>query len=83
MRRLDAFVILFSTLSALFTAALSLLGEGRPDAYIALTILSYYVALALTSPPVMSRRLQATVNASLLAVFSVIVVYRVYEVLKG
>lgn len=83
MRRLDVFVILYAALSALFTASLSLLGEERPDAYLALTILSYYVALALASPPVRSRSIQASVNASLLAVFAAIVAYRVYEVLKG
>lgn len=83
MRRLDAFVMLYSTLTAMFTATLSLLGEGRPDAYVALAILSYYVSLALTSPSARPRSLQAAVNASLLAVFALIVAYRVYEVLSG
>ena len=83
MNRLDAMIILTASLTALFDSALALLGEGRPDVYVSMTILSYFISYALASPDPRPEYVPRVVNIVLLAVFLVIVGYRVYEVLAG
>ena len=69
-------------LAAMFTvtiSAFSALNESRIDAYVSMFTLEYFVCLALFKP----RRRWADVLAyGLFAVFSVIVAFRVLEVLS-
>jgi hypothetical protein len=56
-----------------------LLGENRIDAYFSMYTLEYFIIKALFNP----RRLYKDFLAFiLLAIFSIIVAYRIYEILK-
>ena len=82
MRRLDLFTTIFTVSSAITYIILVLLGESRPDVYISMTILIYYIFFAIIDP--LGERGGKTVtllNLTLFLIFSVIVAYRVYEIL--
>jgi len=53
------------------------------DAYVAVNVLMYYVSYAIIRPVPETTLTIKILNAVLLAVFSIIVAMRVYEVLAG
>jgi hypothetical protein len=81
-RELELFTTLYTVLVILSTTSLCLLGEKRVDLYVSLNILAYYVSYALVRPGVGGVVVRA-LNALLLAVFLIIVAFRVYEVLTS
>jgi len=82
-KRLDSFILVYVTLSLLVSASLYLLNEQRMDAYVAVNVLMYYVSYAIIRPVPETTLTIKILNAVLLAVFSIIVAMRVYEVLAG
>ncbi len=82
MRRIDLFTISFTVAAALSNIILILLGESRPDVYISITILIYYIFYSIVNP-FQERIVKAVnyLNIILFLIFSVIVGYRVYEIL--
>jgi len=82
MRRLDLFTMVFTVSSAFTYIVLVLLGESRPDVYISMTILIYYVFFAIIDPlGERGGKAVTLLNLALFLIFSVIVAYRVYEIL--
>ncbi|MEM2739202.1 MAG: hypothetical protein QXQ29_00150 [Candidatus Bathyarchaeia archaeon] len=74
-----AFNIALAVLMALTVSTLSALHEYRLDVYVSMYTLEYYVCLAVFRP---RRRMRFDpIALTLLAVFSVIVAFRVMEVL--
>ncbi len=71
---------LLAFLIVVITVSLWEVGEVRVDAYIALYVLAYVVIKAILSPKRVSRDWLFIV---LLAIFFLIVGYRIYEVLVG
>ena len=82
MRRLDLFTLAFTVSCAFTYIVFILLGESRPDVYVSMTILLYYIFFSIIDP-VGERggRTVTILNALLFLIFSVIVAYRVYEIL--
>ena len=83
MRSVDSFLITYATLAFSSVVALSLIGVERVDVYVALFAIEFFVASELTPPfnPRMTRR-KAIMEAMLLAIFAVIVIERVVEILR-
>lgn len=82
MKRIELFILVFTLFTVMFNTSLVLLGERRFDAYIAVTILLYYVFYALIDPLAgrTGRAVQA-LNICLFLLFITIVVYRILEIL--
>ncbi len=83
MEGVNAFTIVYVGLTTLFNIALLLNGESRVDAYVALNILSYYIAYGLFMRGTRGSLALRIVNGFLLLVFLVIVAYRVWLVIGG
>ena len=82
MRRLDLFVLAFVASSAITFIVFILLGESRPDVYVSMTILLYYIFYSILDPVGERGGRPATLlNLTLFMIFSIIVAYRVYEIL--
>jgi hypothetical protein len=79
-RGVSVLLLVYTTLVVLSIIGLYALGEKRVDVYISLNILAYYVSYAVTRPAYTSRHVKI-LNIVLFAVFTVIVAFRVYEVL--
>jgi len=79
-RGVSVLLLVYTTLVVLSVIGLYALGEKRVDVYISLNILAYYVSYAVTGPAYTSRHVKI-LNIVLFAVFTVIVAFRVYEVL--
>lgn len=82
MSGLDDFFALYASLSTVFGLSAFLAGEARPDAYVALNVLSFYISYSLARPR-LSRKIAYMIHAAMLAVFSAAVSVRIYEVLAG
>jgi len=80
--RVLAFIFMFTVLTAVSTLSLSLIREERVDFYASLSILAYYVSYALTRPATGYRHVRV-LNIALLALFALIIAYRVYGVLAA
>jgi hypothetical protein len=82
MRSLDVFILTYSALSFSTIVLLSLLGVNRIDIYVALFAIEFFVASIITSPssPLESRR-KTIMGILLLAIFAVIIVQRIVEIL--
>jgi len=74
-------LILFTALVVIATLALIYVGELRPDAYLAVTILIYFIYTSVNYSFRFRVKLKV-VDLLLITTFSLIVAYRVYEVLK-
>lgn len=74
-------LILFTVLVVIATLALIYVGELRPDAYLAVAILIYFIYTSVNYGFRFRVKLKV-VDLLLIATFSLIVAYRVYEVLK-
>jgi len=73
------FNILLPLLYTLTVYSLSSLGEQRIDAYFSMLVLEYFVLYALLRP---KRRHRDYIALVLLALFAVVVAYRVLEVIS-
>jgi hypothetical protein len=74
-------LILFTVLVVIATLALIYVGELRPDAYLAIAILIYFIYTSVNYGFRFRVKLKV-VDLLLITTFSLIVAYRVYEVLK-
>jgi len=74
-------LILFTVLVVIATLALIYVGELRPDAYLAVAILIYFIYTSVNYSFRFRVKLKV-VDLLLITTFSLIVAYRVYEVLK-
>jgi hypothetical protein len=81
-RKLSVLILVYTILVVVSAISLYLLGERRVDVYVSLNILSYYVSYAIMRPSYTSRSIRL-LNIVLFAVFTVIVSFRVYEVLTS
>ncbi len=84
MKRLELFLLLYSSLVCISTSYLSILGEKRVDAYIALTILIHFIITTVVAPEgIRERFVFKLLNTVLMLIFIAIVAYRIWEVLKS
>ena len=83
VRSVDSFLITYATLAFSSVVALSLIGVQTVDVYVALFAIEFFVASELTPTfsPMMSRR-KAIMGTILLAIFAVVVIERVVEILR-
>ena len=83
MRSVDSFLITYATLAFSSVVALSFIGVQTVDVYVALFVIEFFVASELTPPfnPRMTWR-KAIMEAMLLAIFAVVVIERVVEILR-
>ena len=82
MKRHDLFSLLFAVMAFVVNSSLISLGEVRPDVYLSMSILIYYVLYSVIAPPrVSGRRGIRYLNVSLFIVFMIVIGYRVYQVL--
>jgi predicted neutral ceramidase superfamily lipid hydrolase len=72
------FNVLLSLLYAVTVYSLASLGEQRLDAYFSMLVLEYFVLYALLRP---KRRHRDYIALVLIALFSVVVAFRVLEVI--
>ena len=74
-------LIVFTVLVVITTLTLIYVGELRPDAYLAITILIYFIYTSINYSFRFRVKLKV-IDVSLIIIFSLIVIYRVYEVIK-
>jgi len=74
-------LLIFTVLVVIATLALIYVGELRPDAYLAITILTYFIYTSVNYGFRFRVKLKI-IDVVLLITFALIVTYRVYEVLK-
>lgn len=75
-------LLTYSVLTVIANTGLVLLDEARPDSYVSVNILCFYVSYALFTPEKRSRTI-TFIHATLLSVFTTIVAYRIYQILAG
>ena len=82
MNKMDAHVLILSFSLMIIDSILSLLGEGRFDAYVSLFIVVYFVSIVFSDS---FRRLPRRhfIDGWLLVLFIIIVLRRILEVLGG
>ena len=83
MRRVELYAVVVSTLTAILSSSLALVGEARVDAYLSLAILSHFVAAAVTGVDAEVRGASLRIlNALLVTLFAVVVALRVLQILS-
>jgi len=80
MEGLDRDLIVYASLQVAFTSILAALGESRIDAYVSVSILIYFVSTTI-QPSIREYSDLRVLDALLIALFSLIVVFRVLEIL--
>jgi hypothetical protein len=80
VHRTDVGLILLTSLVSLFTGFLAVIGEQRPDAYVAVSILIYFVYTAIDSS-IRKRSRTILLDLILISIFALITTYRVLSVL--
>jgi hypothetical protein len=82
VRSIDSFLVTYATLAFTSAITLSLIGMETLDVYIALFVILFFVAAELTPifSPTGSRK-KVILEATLLAIFVVIVIERVVQIL--
>ena len=78
---MDRDVLIYALLLTMVVIALVLVGESRPDVYLSITILMYFIYTSINYS-IRSRARLRILDAILLFVFLAIVTYRVLEVLR-
>ena len=78
---MDRDVLIYALLLTMVMIALVLVGESRPDVYLSITILMYFIYTSINYS-IRSRARLRILDAILLFVFLAIVTYRVLEVLR-
>ena len=79
MRPVDSSILWFSTIYIISMIILVLLGENRPDVYVSIGILVYFIYVSLDTR--IRENTNKYVNILLFIIFMVIVVYRVLNIL--
>jgi len=80
MGALDKSIMLFSTLYITAVTTLALAGDRRPDVYVSISALLYFIYISLDEGVRRNTRL-GPVSAALFAAFAVAVAYRVAQIL--
>jgi len=80
VRGLERDLLVYASLQVAFTSVLAALGETRVDAYVSVSILIYFVATTI-QPNIRRYSDLRVLDALLIALFSLIVVFRVLEIL--
>ena len=80
MKPIDLSILLFSTIYIVSMIILVLLGENRPDVYVSIGILVYFIYISLDTR-IRENTNMKYVNILLFTVFMVIVAYRVLTIL--
>lgn len=81
MKRTDLSVILLTSLTIISSISLALVGESRPDVYLSMAILIYFVYTSIDYSLRMKSSLKV-VDIALFTAFIVIVTIRVLMILK-
>lgn len=75
-------LLTYFALTVIVNIVLVLLDEARPDSYVSVNILCFYVSYALFTPEKRSRTI-LFIHIALLSVFVTIIAYRIYQILAG
>jgi len=81
LKRTDLSVILLTSLTIISSISLALVGESRPDVYLSMAILIYFVYTSIDYSLRMKSSLKV-VDIALFTAFIVIVTIRVLMILK-
>lgn len=81
LRRVELLLLIYVLLATSMNVSLFLLGENRVDAYVAVNVLTYFISYVVLRPFFETPPLIKVLNTALLLFFTVIVFFRVYEVL--
>ncbi|MCC6035365.1 MAG: hypothetical protein LM567_07720 [Desulfurococcaceae archaeon] len=81
-KRLNLLITTYTLLTVISVISLYVLGEKRVDVYVSLNILAYYVSYATLRPTIINRAVRF-LNIALFIVFTIIVSFRIYEVLTS
>ena len=81
MRTLDRDILLLTILLTTIVISFVLLGESRPDVYVSVTILNYFIVTSLSYSLRSTTKIKF-LDIALLIVFMVIVTYRILAILK-
>jgi hypothetical protein len=81
-KRLNLLITTYTLLTVISAISLYVLGEKRVDVYVSLNILAYYVSYATLRPTIINRAVRF-LNIALFIVFTIIVSFRIYEVLTS
>lgn len=81
MEIMDREIILYAILSTIVIISFILIGETRPDVYLSISILIYFIYTSI-SRNIRLRAKLTILDISLLTVFSIIVVYRILTILE-
>ncbi|MEM1541154.1 MAG: hypothetical protein QW101_00310 [Ignisphaera sp.] len=81
MNRVIVSLIVYALLTSILTIFLVLVGESRPDAYLSVAILIYFIFTAIDNS-IRSRAKMLAVDIALLTVFTAMVLFRVLIVLE-
>jgi len=73
-------LLIYISLHTVFISALALLGESRIDAYIAISILIYFISSSIL-PNIRRYTDLKTVDIALITIFIIIVILRILEIL--
>ncbi len=80
MGALDKSIMVFSALYLTAITTLALTGDKRPDVYVSVSALLYFIYISLDENVRRNTRL-APVSAALFAAFAVAVAYRIAQIL--
>jgi len=81
LTHIDRDILIYALLLIIAVIALVLVGESRPDVYLSITILIYFIYTSINYS-IRSRAKLKILDTILLLIFLTIVTYRVLEVLK-
>lgn len=81
MEIMDREIILYAILSTIVIISFILIGETRPDVYLSISILIYFIYTSI-SRNIRLRAKLTILDISLLTVFSIIVIYRILTILE-
>ena len=81
MEIMDREIIVYAILSTIVIISFILIGETRPDVYLSISILIYFIYTSI-SHNIRLRAKLTILDISLLTVFSIIVIYRILTILE-
>ena len=81
MEIMDREIIIYTILLTIVIISFVLIGETRPDVYLSISILIYFIYTSI-SHNIRLRAKLTVLDISLLTVFSVIVVYKILTILE-
>lgn len=81
MEAMDKEIIVYTILLIIMTISFVLVGETRPDAYLSISILVYFIFTSI-SHNIRLRAKLIILDISLLTIFMIIVTYRILTILE-